>query len=410
MAETILRGPGCSLGSMIDGRVELFDGPEIHYQAGAIPDPRYSPVPKDGLSPGRVRTFFNTPYVVMADNIPSASSTTAPAIATGVVATALVAIPLATAQLAGSAAGVPSASPAIPIIPFGAANTTTVLALDFGFATGTTTNNSTTVVVQDSSKFSPGTWYVFGGAGNSSASAPLIAQAISIVNATTITISQKAGTGLSNIPIGAANQLFTGFVAQLANQAPPAANAAFPFVLGGLAALFNPLEALTRNVTVTGTTGATAQFLVTGYDIYGQLMTELITSSGTTTVGGKKAFKYIQSVVPQQSQAAGSTFNVGVGDTFGINLRSDFWEYLNVFWNGGFMAANNGWTAAVLTSPATNTTGDVRGTLNVSAFTSPITGTANGVRRLTIMGSVPLFNMINATPLNSSSLFGVTQA
>jgi hypothetical protein len=95
----------------------------------------------------------------------------------------------------------------------------------------------------------------------------------------------------------------------------------------------------------------------------------------------------------------------------GINIRSDKWEFLNIFWNGGFAINNSGWTKALSTT-STNTTADVRGTQNLS---TALTGTGvlastNGSARCTIMMSVPLYNMINATPLNNSSLFGATQA
>ena len=117
-------------------------------------------------------------------------------------------------------------------------------------------------------------------------------------------------------------------------------------------------------------------------------------------------------MVPQQT-GTGALYSLGVGDTVGFHVRSDKWEYANIFWNGSFATNKNGWTAAVLT-PNTNTAGDVRGTVQLSTAgplgTSVGASLANGTARLTLMMSVPLYNLINATPLNSVPMFGVTNS
>jgi hypothetical protein len=406
MAETIDRGPFISVGSLMDNRVENFDGPSMSYQGDSFPDVRFGPFPKDGTTPARAFAFFNNPYVVLTDAIPSA--TTATAIATSQVATGGLAMLLVTATPGGSAAGVPSVAPGVPIIPFGQTAATTVLALDFGFATGTTVAASSTVVVVDNTYFPVGTWIVIGGAGNASGSAPLITQVQSIIGTTGtgITVSPSPATAISNAPIGHGN-LFSNLLPPQASFGPAqsSANAATPYTPAGFAALFNPLETVTRNIAITGTNAtSTAQFLVTGYDIYGQLMTEQITGVNGSAAG-KKAFKYIKSIVPQGT-ATGNSYSVGVGNIAGIHLRSDKWEYMNLFYSGQFASTSAGWTAAITTSPATNTTGDVRGTINAATLTTAF----NGTSRLAIMMSVPIYNMVNATPLNATSLFGVAQS
>lgn len=413
MAETIDRGPFVGAGSLMDGRVEQFDGPAISYQGDSFPDVRNTPMAKDGTAPARIFTFFNNPYVVLTDAIPSSTSTVT--IATTQVATGGVAMLLVTATPGGSAAGVPSVAPAVPIVPFGTTTVTTVLALDFGYATGTTVANSSTVTVLDNTYFPVGSWIVIGGAGNSAGSKPLVAQVITVAtaNVTGITISPVALGAVSNAPIGHGN-LFSNNLPPQASFGPgmASANAATPYTPAGLAALFNPLETVTRNVTVgSANATSTGQFLVTGYDIYGNLMTELITATGTTTppAQGKKAFKYVQSVVPQASFTGGNSYSIGVGNIAGIHLRSDKWEYTNIFYNGGFMGSNTGWTAAATATPSTNVLGDVRGTVNASTIAT--TGAPfNGTNRLAIMMSVPLYNMVNATPLNFTALYGIAQS
>ena len=75
MAETLFRGPGVSIGSLMDGRVESLDGPSMEYQGDIIPDPRFSPANKDSLSPGCIKGYYNNPYFALVDTIPSATST-----------------------------------------------------------------------------------------------------------------------------------------------------------------------------------------------------------------------------------------------------------------------------------------------------------------------------------------------
>lgn len=409
MAETLFRGPGVSIGSVMDGRVEPFDGPEVSYQGDSIPDPRVYPANKDGLSPGAIPSFFNSPYFVLSDGVPQKSSTTI--LAAAQVVTASTPMALATTQVAASGANVCQIAPGVPILPNAATAIVTTIAVDFGFATGTTVAASTTVTVVDNRIFQQGQWLVIGGVGNSAAQAPLFTQVAALsTNTTVMTITNAAQTGLSNTPIGAVPYYAGNLTPPGTQFGPPswAPTVYSPYLVAGFAALFDPTQAVTRNVTVAAATvnGGTSALLVSGYDVFGYAMTELITASGTTVVAGKKAFKYIRSVTPQSNGSA--TYSVGLGDVFGINMRSDKWEYANIFYNGGFAVSNTGWTAAV-TSVATNTTGDVRGAVNGSTLAT-IGTTANGTARLTIMMSVPLANMINATPLNSQSLFGVTQA
>jgi hypothetical protein len=414
MAETILRGPNVNAGSLMDNTVTPMDGPDMSYQASVVLDPRFGPMPKDGLLPGRVKGWLNSPYFVLSDNIPMiASSTVLAAAQSASLGTALV---LTTTSVAGSAAGVPSIAAGVPIVPLGTTVATSVTALDFGFATGTTAANSSTVVVVDSSYFQQGQWIIIGGAGASNQTS-IITQVQAISNATTIKISPVAVAALSNAPIGQAN-LFGQTLLPPATQFGPSGstpNAHQPYSVAGLAAAFNPLEGLARNLCVQGsTTNSTTAFLCTGYDMYGALMTELITASGTTAVYGKKAFKYVQSAVAQGTNTG--VFTLGIGDTFGFHVRIDKWEFSNIFYNGSFGTNLNGWTAAATTAPTLNTSGDVRGTIQVSlrgalatSFNS-VNATTNGTGRLTIMMSVPLYNVINATALNTVPMLGVAQS
>jgi len=152
---------------------------------------------------------------------------------------------------------------------------------------------------------------------------------------------------------------------------------------------------------VTSNAGNTTQTVtVTGTDYYSQSQTETLTCNGTTTVNGKKAFSTITQVTV--SDAITGTISVGNTDVFGLPYRITDAGYLFRTGWAGAVADNAGtFVAADTTSPATATTGDVRGT-----FTP--TTSANGSRRLVIgMIMTSVQSGPNAT---QTSAIGVTPA
>lgn len=169
--------------------------------------------------------------------------------------------------------------------------------------------------------------------------------------------------------------------------------------------LFNPLDMISRAVSITSTTSQldALHFTVKGYDVYGYPITEVITTSGTsaTTTNGLKAFKYIASVTPDATDGTGN-YSVGTQDVIGLPLRSDFFDLstandIDLTYNDAVVTSATGYTAAVLTTP-TNATGDVRGTYALQTA-------ANGTRRLIVLQS-PNFANINNGALG---LYGQTQ-
>lgn len=130
---------------------------------------------------------------------------------------------------------------------------------------------------------------------------------------------------------------------------------------------YDPTKAIARNVQIASVgndSGAT--FTVAGYDLYGYPMTEAITGANVGTAVGKKAFKFISSITPSGT-LSGSNVSAGQGDVYGFPLQVANWFYATVYWNGALITASTGFTAAVTTSPATSTTGDVRGTYAVQS-------------------------------------------
>ena len=87
--------------------------------------------------------------------------------------------------------------------------------------------------------------------------------------------------------------------------------------------------------------------------------------------------------------------SMGNSDVFGLPIRVDSRGYIQTFWDSAF-ATTGTFVAAVTTSPATATTGDVRGT-----FLPPTA--SNGTRQLIAW-------IIATNPNDLTTTLGVTQA
>ena len=116
-----------------------------------------------------------------------------------------------------------------------------------------------------------------------------------------------------------------------------------------------------RAVAVTQVTAGTARnFTVTGYDWYGQPMSELIVSVAGSTVNGKKAFYQITGITV--SGATTTAVTVGTTDILGSPVRIPNAGYVaRAGWNDTLAEDAGTLADAVATTPST-TTGDVRGT------------------------------------------------
>ena len=435
MTETINRGPSIQLGPLMGtpNSPDPYDGPGLDYQGSALPDCRYAPANKDGMAVARIPSHYACPYFTLVDQIPSSNSVSAVINAQpGTNATLLSLVPGAsasitsyTATLGGNVNTTQSyqGHATVPLVPFSSGggfpnqgSPVNVIALDFGFTIGATTAGSATVTVPDVTLFWVGQWIVLAGAGNAAKTLPLIAQVTATAvtaagtstQSGTITISTAAAAtigsaGTTGTSIGSAN--FNGPFP--ANGVATAVN---PYWQAGVAGCLNPLESLSRGLAVVSTSGGAGTVTVKGYDIYGVAMTENIVANGTTPVYGKKAFKYILSAT-LGSADAGHNYSLGTSDVFGIHLRSDKWEYTETFWNATFNTGSGGWIAGAQKT-ATATTGDVRGTIQVSAIGG---GSGYGAQasnnsvRFAQFYNMPLFNAIMTTPVNTTAMYGVPQ-
>jgi hypothetical protein len=166
---------------------------------------------------------------------------------------------------------------------------------------------------------------------------------------------------------------------------------------------WSPQALLGRAVSITAAASATyATATVSGYDIYGYPMSEAITITAGSAVNGKKAFKYIKSVVLSGGTADTThAYSVGTADIFGLPLRSDTFGDILVNYATSLVATTlvtsaSSYVPADRTTPST-TTGDVRGTY---AATS-----SSGANKLIIRQSPQAY----MTPY-VTGLFGATQA
>jgi len=138
---------------------------------------------------------------------------------------------------------------------------------------------------------------------------------------------------------------------------------------------------LPRAVSIVSGTGTLTNRNVTisGYDYYGQAMSEVI-ATGTvqsTTVKGKKAFFQISSATI--SGALGATIAIGTTDILGIPVRVFNVAYIASVKSNNTLAQDAGTFVAADTATATTTTGDVRGTYVPATASDGIVRTVMGI-------------------------------
>jgi hypothetical protein len=199
----------------------------------------------------------------------------------------------------------------------------------------------------------------------------LVASNIAAVQTTSSTIALTAGTSVKSV-------VRSDGTTVLQLDCPRAVS-----IVSGTGTLTN------RNVTISG------------YDYYGQAMSEVI-ATGTvqsTTVPGKKAFFQISSATI--SGALGATIAVGTTDILGIPVRVFNAAYIVSVKSNNTLAQDAGTFVAAATATATTTTGDVRGTY------VPATASDGTVRTVMTISLPGIAVGPNATRVGA---LGVTQA
>jgi hypothetical protein len=182
-----------------------------------------------------------------------------------------------------------------------------------------------------------------------------------------------------------------------------------PYGQSGTVAAWNPQFGTGRNVTVALSSNLDGgSITVLGRDVYGFKMSETL-AVGSTTVTGKKAFKYISAI--QMSTTVTSTgFLIGYGDVYGFPLKlpyaglnSQVAVLASGFSSAVFVALSSANTVLASTvATQTSTTPDVRGTYASSTA-------SNGTVRVQIFQGTDALMMSQITASDTSAMFGATQ-
>ncbi len=219
-----------------------------------------------------------------------------------------------------------------------------------------------------------------------------IAASNTIVSGTALTLVSTTGAGITvgasvvNALTGVAATGLLAIDVAMAPLQPPNGQSGI--------SLWNPAKAISRAISFTSSDNLSGlTFTVRGYDIYGYPITVTRAGPNNTTVNTTKAFKYVTSITPSASNAGHVT--VGTADIFGIGLVADAWAYVTVYWDNALITAATGFVAAVTTT-ASATTGDVRGTYATQSA-------SDATKKL------QLFWRPSAANLSNTGIFGVAQ-
>lgn len=358
-------------------------GPSGFYQGSCILDPRY-PYQNGVTGIGSIYGFMNSAPICLYDGVPTTASATN--IAAAQVPVAATALTLASTNVAGVCCNV-------PLVPYGATAAVTVIGIDLGVPRGvSTTSASKTITFPNAiecNKYAVGDQVMIGGGAGSNL--PLFTRvtvAAASSAATTLTVNDAVGATMSN--------------AAFAWRAKTIIDQPSVYMNAGTMRVIDPTSCLARTLLFTSAgNDSSGTATVVGYDIYNRLVTQTVTLTNASTVATTKAFKYVLSITPAGT-LSGSNLSVGFQDTFGFALRVDRFDYLKLVVASALITATTGFTAAVLTSPSTATTGDVRGTYALQTA-------ADNSRRTSIWYTPPPYALQTATPDNTVPLMGQAQ-
>jgi hypothetical protein len=432
MAATITDGPDFVYGNLANIEANVLSpeavpdpnadaGPSMFFQGDGVLDPRIIFL-KDKIIgfTGVVQGFLAMDILESTRSIPAtagaANIAAAQTVASGVPMT------LAAANsFPGIAINIPIRAFS-PVLNAGAVSTAAV-ALDYGFGWATAVAGSATFTVGNVLDYFVGMSLCIAGAGNVGGTTSLLTFITSInLSGGTITCNNtSAYSGTVGIGTG---DLWGPSEAVPSTGGYPTPLAAYPFLGAGPSLLMDSRQTTSRGLRIVGVTGGTGgNFLISGADIYGQPMTQLLTvGAGAVTGWTLKMFKYIFSVVPQFTDGT-HNYSVGTADQFGFGFRSTLYEDMTIFQAANWDASNAGWLGAITTNPATNLTGDVRGSISIGTTNSAGAGFTNSAasngtlsallptgNRLEISQQISVAQAIQATQLTPYYLLGVTQA
>jgi hypothetical protein len=394
MAQSAFTGPIISLGGFAGApnggppaeySVEI--GPSIFWQGSGLlaMDGRGS---KDKKGMGAFPALFMSDTILALNQVlqPAGLALTVPANASSGVN-----LPLATTYAAGIAPGTPF-SGALGV------------GIETGFAVGTATNGSPTIAVaaNDKWRFSVGQFVSLAGAGP--AGSMLMAKVLTIGGAgvNSFTISPSPSTS-NTVAIGTYGGDPSGYGFVLPTSYSP-------FMNGGAGRFLLPDCGAARGVGVVGVAGGAAGgVLIQGLDVYMRPQSEIISAAaGAGTTYGHKTYKVLLSATPQFTSA--NNYSVVTSDLIGLPLSVLPNQPPPDVKIAGVEDVGEVFQYADVTNPATTSTGDPRGGVQLSAAgpNAGATGAGpDGTSRITIEMTLNPAQVLSANQFNPGALFGV---
>ena len=273
--------------------------------------------------------------------------------------------------------------------------------IETGFAVGSVTagNAAVTVAANDIWRFQPGQFISIAGGGPAGA---MWFTKVTSASGTSVSVNPAPVTTQGAAAIGT----FAGDPSQYGFTLPVSYS---PFMNGGAGRFLLPDCGCARGVGVTGVAGGAAgNVLIQGRDLYMRLQSEIIAvPAGAATTYGRKTYKMLLAATPQFSSA--NNYTVVTSDLIGLPLSLLPNEPAPVISEAGTPRTGDFVQYADLTNPATTSTGDPRGAIQLSAA-GPGAGTGaapDGTSRFTIVMNLNPAQVLGANAFNPGTLFGV---
>ena len=248
----------------------------------------------------------------------------------------------------------------------------------------------------DGTSVADGTYITAFGTGTGGAGTYTINQAINVANTTALTLHGNVpfeNPAPMDLGIGPLGRIYVWDVVPQAPVANNLATAQSPTSAFTLTA-GTSVKAVTLNngsigyaldvpraliITIGAGTITNRNITISGFDYYGQAMSEVIATGTTqsTTVAGLKAFYIVTSITT--SGAVGGTVAVGTTDVLGLPVRVTNVAYIASVKSNNTLAQDAGTFVAADTATATTTTGDVRGTYDPATASNGIVRTVMGI-------------------------------
>jgi hypothetical protein len=353
---------------------------------------------KDNINPGAIPAIYAGSPIQTLNSVPVPGGAT---LATG---TATNGVPLtnATAFSAGIAPGTGAIVNGQPV--------SNAIGLDIAIDKAACAANQNIINLLVASRpnvwrYSKGMWLALAGAG--AGGSTLFAQILAINTAIwQLTLSQNAAVTQASCEVGLTNRY------SLYDFGNPAPTGVAAFASSGMGRFLIPECATARGVGVTGVAASTGgNMLIQGFDIFNQLTSEVIAvGAGAVTTYGKKTYKVFLSATPQFNNA--TNYTVVTSDLIGLPLSvlpPPAPQPVLLF--GGVAEAGVVTQYADPTNPATTSSGDPRGALQLSAK-GPVAGATftgpDGASVVSVTQTISAMAACFGNMFNPSPLFGVT--